>query len=180
MPLLSSAIGYFTIGEIPIGLLPPPPNTSNGQYVNANAVFAGGLSALQNIIPAYVFQQYADDDNIQGFFQAYNEYATQFLLWANTLDLPIYTGGVIAGALLDWVGTGLYGIPRPAVTTGGLKAVAAINSMPINFMALNNRKVTSTEVLQATSDDIYRRVITWNFYKGDGFVFNMQWLKRRV
>ena len=36
------------------------------------------------------------------------------------------------------------------------------------------------EILQATNDDIYRRVITWNFYKGDGFVFSMQWFKRRV
>jgi hypothetical protein len=138
------------------------------------------LTCLQTFPPAYVYQEYADDDNIQAFFQAYNDYAEQYLLWFNTLNLPIYTGGIVAGALLDWVGQGIYGIMRPTVTTGSALTIAAINSMPINFTALNQSSTTSTEALQSTSDDIYRRVITWNFYKGDGFVFNVQWLKRRV
>jgi hypothetical protein len=177
----SSAIGYFDIGYSPIGgSYVPPPTYADTQYVNPGAVYAGGLTCLPQIIPAYVFQQYADDDNIQAFFQGYNEYATQFLLWFNTLNLPIYTGGIIAGALLDWVAQGLYGISRPTVTTGSTRAVAAINSTPINYMAINQRKVTSNEILQSTSDDIFRRVITWNFYKGDGFVFSVTWLKRRV
>ena len=30
------------------------------------------------------------------------------------------------------------------------------------------------------NDDIYKRVITWNFYKGDGYEFNINWLKNRV
>jgi hypothetical protein len=180
--MTSSAIGFFTIGVSPIGVFPSQINPVSGprQYVYPNAVYAGGLTCLQAIIPAYVYQEYADDDNIQAYFQTYNEYAAQYLLWFNTLNLPIYTGGIISGALLDWVAQGIYGIARPSVTTGGLKAVAAINSMPIDFMAINQRKVTSTELLQAISDDIFRRVITWNFYKGDGFVFNVQWLKRRV
>jgi hypothetical protein len=150
------------------------------QYVGPNAVYASGLTCLNQIIPAYVYQEYADDDNIQAWFIAYNEYATQFLLWFNTLNMPIYTGGIIAGSLLDWVATGLYGFPRPTVTTGGLQSVDAINSTPINFMAINQRKITSTETLQGTNDDIYRRALTWNFYKGDGFMFNVEWLKRRV
>jgi hypothetical protein len=162
---------------------PSPPNvppSSVQQYVNPNAVYAGGLTCLQQIIPAYLYEEYADDDNLQAFWMAYNEYATQFLLWFNTLNLPIYTGGIISGALLDWVATGLYGYPRPTVTTGGHTSVDAINSTSINFMAINQRKVTSTEMLQGTTDDIYRRCLTWNFYKGDGFVFNMEWLKRRI
>jgi hypothetical protein len=81
---------------------------------------------------------------------------------------------------LDWVAQGIYGIMRPSVTTGSLRAVAAINSMSINFAAINQRKIISNETLQSTTDDIFRRIITWNFYKGDGFVFNMEWLKRRV
>jgi hypothetical protein len=32
----------------------------------------------------------------------------------------------------------------------------------------------------ATSDDVFRRCITWNFYKGDGNTFNIRWLKRRI
>lgn len=155
---------------------------TNQQYVGPNAVYnpSNGLTCLPQIIPAYTFVQFSNDDNILAFFQGYNEYATQFLLWFNTLNLPIYTGGIISGALLDWVAQGLYGISRPSVTTGGHRSTAAINSMPLNYQATNSRKVTSTEMLQSTSDDIFRRVITWNFYKGDGFVFNMQWLKRRI
>lgn len=150
------------------------------QYVGPNAVYAGGLTCLQQIIPAYVYMEYADDDNIQAWFMAQNAYATQFLLWFNTLNLPIYTGGIVAGALLDWVAQGLYGITRPSVTTGGRRSVAATNSGAIESKATNTRKITSNEVLQSASDDIFRRVITWNFYKGDGFYFNIQWLKRRV
>ena len=33
---------------------------------------------------------------------------------------------------------------------------------------------------ETASDDIYQRCITWNFYKGDGFQFNINWLKRRI
>jgi len=150
------------------------------QYVGPNAVYASGLTCLQQIIPAYVFLEYADDDNIQAFFTAQNEYATQFLLWFNTLNLPIYTGGIVSGALLDWVAQGIYGIVRPSVTVGNFRYVAAVDSMPIDFTAINQRKITSRQSPQSTTDDIFRRVITWNFYKGDGFYFNMQWLKRRV
>lgn len=180
---MSGAFGDFVFGTSPFGGATPnpvPPSAPVPQYVGPNAVYLGGPTTLQQIIPSYVYQEYADDDNIQAFFLAYNQYATQFLLWFNTLNLPIYTGGIVAGSLLDWVATGLYGFPRPTVTTGGTQAVAAINSTQINFMAVNQRKVTSNEILQGTSDDIYRRALTWNFYKGDGFVFNLEWLKRRV
>jgi hypothetical protein len=182
---MSGGFGGFAFGVSAFGLggaVPAPPSGDNvgPPYVGPNAVYAGGLTCLQQIIPSYCFQQFADDDNIQAFFAAQNEYATQFLLWFNTLNLPIYTGGIISGALLDWVAQGIYGIMRPSVTTGSLRAVAAINSMPINFAAINERKITSNEALQSTTDDIFRRVITWNFYKGDGFVFNVEWLKRRV
>ena len=69
---------------------------SETQYVNPNAVYAGGLSCLTTFPPAYVFQQYADDDNIQAWFTAYNQIAEQYLLWFNTLNLPIYTGGIVS------------------------------------------------------------------------------------
>jgi hypothetical protein len=55
-----------------------------------------------------------------------------------------------SGQLLDWSVQGLYGIPRPT---------------------LGNTLAT---------DDVYQRVVTWAFYKGDGKVFNIRWLKRRI
>ena len=152
------------------------------QYVGPNAVYPGlpEQTCLQEIIPAYVYTQYADDDNIQAFNTSYNNEATQFLLWFNTLNLPIYTGGIVSGALLDWVGQGLYGQARPSVTTGSIESFESINQSPIDRQAINSRNIKNNEVLQSTTDDIYRRVLTWNLYKGDGFIFNMQWLKRRI
>jgi len=152
------------------------------QYVGPNAVYPGlpEQTCLQQIIPAYVYTEYADDDNIQAFNTSYNNEATQFLLWFNTLNLPIYTGGIVSGALLDWVGQGLYGQVRPSVTTGSIESFESINQSPINEQAINSRRIINNEFLQSTTDDIYRRVLTWNMYKGDGLIFNTQWLKRRV
>jgi len=99
-------------------------------------------------IPAYVYQQYADDQDVQAFFANYNVAAQQILTWFATIGLPVYTG--LSAPLLDWVGVGLYGIPRPT---------------------LGNALV---------SDDVYQRCMTWALYKGDGTLFNIRWLKRRI
>jgi hypothetical protein len=55
-----------------------------------------------------------------------------------------------SGTLLDWVANGLYGQYRP--TLGG----------------------------QPATDDVFKRGITWAFYKGDGKTFTVRWLKRRL
>lgn len=108
------------------------------------------------VIPAYVYREYADDQDVQAFFANYNTAAQQFLTWFATIGLPIYTGLSTQGQtglitpLLDWVGVGLYGIPRPT---------------------LGNSLV---------SDDVYQRCMTWALYKGDGTLFNIRWLKRRI
>ena len=60
-------------------------------------------NTLQAIIPAYVYQQYADDDDIQAFNSAYNNTAQSYLNWFTGIELPIYTSSTINGALLDWV-----------------------------------------------------------------------------
>ena len=31
-----------------------------------------------------------------------------------------------------------------------------------------------------TTDDIFKRIITWHFFKGDGKYFTVAWLKRRI
>ena len=181
---MSGAFGVLAFGAGAFGADVPivqGPETTH-QYVGPNAVYPGlpTPTSLQQIIPSYVFQQFADDDNIQAFHMAQDAYATQFLLWFNTLNLPIYTGGIIAGALLDWVGQGLYGIIRPSITTGAIISIDALNAASTDVIPTNSRKITSNEALQSCTDDIYRRVITWNFYKGDGFQFGIQWLKRRI
>lgn len=156
--------------------------SATAQYVGPGAVYPGlpTPTSLQNTIGSYIYQEYADDNDLQAFVIAQNGYSQAFLNWMNGLNLPIYTGGVVSGSLLDWVGQGLYGMDRPSITTGSVRSVGGINAAPINVIPIAGRKTTSTETLQSCNDDIYRRMLTWNFYKGDGFQFTVEWLKRRV
>ncbi|MES2048843.1 MAG: hypothetical protein V4447_10610 [Pseudomonadota bacterium] len=106
---------------------------------------------LTQTIPSYAYVQYNDDADIVGFVNAFNVMAQEYVDFFNQIGLPIYTGPMIAGALLDWVAAGLYGFQRPALSGGVL-----------------------------VSDDVFKRIITWHFYKGDGKVFDIRWLKRRI
>jgi hypothetical protein len=137
------------------------------------------LTALGSIIPAYVYQQYADDDNIRAFFTAYNTLAQAYLDWFNGINLPIYTG--LSGALLDWVAQGLYGMPRPVlalVQNGAL--VGPFNTYQLNQIPIDGLSSGITSTVFPVTDDIFKRILTWAFYKGDGFTFSVPWLKRRV
>ncbi len=102
-------------------------------------------------IPSYLYYEYSDDADLQGFVAAYNTLAQQYVDWFNQVSLPVYTGPLLTGSLLDWVASGLYGIDRPALAGATL-----------------------------VTDDVFQRVISWHFYKGDGKVFDVRWLKRRI
>ena len=136
------------------------------------------------LIPAYVYQEYADDVDIQAFNTAFNQLAQQYITTFATLGLPVYTG--LTGLLLDWVGTGLYGFPRPTLTNGS-PTPAKLGGM-LGFNKLGVRKLgqfvksqpASPASIYYTSDDVYQRILTWRFYKGDGFMFSIPWLKRRI
>ena len=47
-------------------------------------------------------------------------------------------------------------------------------------MAISSTQIYKTSTVYDTPDDIYKRVLTWWFYKGDGYDFSIQWLKRRI
>lgn len=137
-------------------------------------------TTLQNAIRSYLYVQYNDDENLQGFVAAYNEYVQAYVDWFNTINLPVYTNGSIAGALLDWVGTGLYGYPRPGLPTTGTSALGPFNTWAFNTLEFNQQTPAVSQTFYATTDDIYKRVLTWLFFKGDGHQINVRWLKRRV
>lgn len=135
---------------------------------------------FQTVFPAYVFFQYKGDDNILAFVMAYNAMAQYYLDWFLQTSLSIYTNDNINGALLDWVAAGIYGQIRPTLQAGFSKI---ISSAP-NNMAPNQKPLNYFYVISApswiTSDDVFKRILTWNFYKGDGQFFTIRWLKRRV
>lgn len=131
------------------------------------------------VIYSYLYQEYSDDDALQAFVASYNTMAQQYVDWFNQVQLPVYTGALVSGALLDWVAAGLYGITRPLLPVGHDTVLGPFNTAPFNTLPFNGRiDIPSNYV--ATPDDAFKRILTWLFYKGDGHQFDIMWLKRRV
>ena len=161
---------------------------------------------VTQIIPSYLYQAYYDDEDLQAFVSAYNTLAQEYLDWLNTANLPIYTTDPVNGALLDWIGAGVYDIKRPALPNTNTLYAGPFNSVVFDTLTFNNQEEIYQSIVSPgvpigsfaigisaigetitpapsgyyASDDIYRRVITWSFFKGDGKVFNINWLKRRI
>lgn len=134
---------------------------------------------MQSVIPAYPYKEYDDDPDVQAFFNAYNVLAQIYIDWFNQINLPIYTG--LSGALLDWVGQGLYGLARPTLYSNQPYSQGLISSDEIALLEIAEFDIVNNITdLTVTDDDVYKRVLTWWFYKGDGKQFSAQWLRRRV
>jgi hypothetical protein len=157
---------------------------------------------VTKIIPSYLYQQFSDDDDLQAFVDAYNTLAQRYLDFFISLGLPIYTD--LSGPLLDWVALGLYGIARPVLPFGTSQGIGPFNTYGFNEYTFDTYKLQDefftggigefiigvtpiggyrtggSQTDFNTTDDTFKRVIAWHFYKGDGKVFNIRWLKRRV
>lgn len=139
-----------------------------------------GPTSLANILPAYIYQEYSDDDNVGAFFTAFNNIAQQYQNFFNDINLPIYTKANISGALLDWVAAGLYGIRRPALPYGSVTGIGLLATWMAAQIEVAQFYTTGAINLFTTTDDIFKRIITWHFFKGDGQVWCVMWLKRRI
>jgi hypothetical protein len=135
---------------------------------------------LQQTIPSYLYAQYSDDENLQAFVDAYNSLSQGYLDWFNSRPLGLYTSPNIAGPLLDWVGQGVYGIARPVLSTQSTVTRAGCNAFPYNTVPYDYLSYSSSGTAQLASDDIYKRLMTWDLYRGDGQMFTIGWLKNRV
>lgn len=161
----TAPIGQFIIGYDAVG----------------NPLYAPSSPGLTKTIRSYLFLQYSDDDDLQAFVAAYNTMSQEYVDWFNQIGLPIYTGDMISGTLLDWVGAGLYGYTRPVLPSGRNQYRGAFNTYGYaTALGYNALKRIGPPVYYATNDDVYKRCLTWHFYKGDGKVFNVRWLKRRI
>jgi hypothetical protein len=137
-----------------------------------------GPTGLLKTLPSYLYQQYADDADLQEFVTQTNAFQQGYVDWYNDTGLPIYTG--LVGPLLDWVGDNLYGIFRPSLSSGATPSVGPLNTFLLNSVPFNDYAASDTPPFFQTDDDTYKRIITWAFYKGDGKNFSMRWLKRRL
>ncbi len=139
---------------------------------------------LSTIIKSYLYQEYADDSDLQAFIDSYNGITQSYLDWFNNTSLAVYTLNTISGSLLDWIGQGIYNISRPVISTSPSPfslATGQWNSISLNTTPWDgfNINLNGGSAVSA-SDDIYKRVMTWILYRGDGRQMTMQWLKRRV
>lgn len=144
-------------------------------------MFPTGPTTTTSILPVYLYTEYNDDPDVQALVDAYNAYAQAYLDYLNNLNLPIYPNGNIQGSLLDWVGAGIYGMVRPGnLPQGGMPGVGPLNTFLVNGLVFNGFSPASGGGLFVTTDDIYKRVLTWHFYKGDGKQITIPWMKRRI
>lgn len=150
-------------------------------------------------IKQYMYQQYADDNDLQTFVAAENAGTQNYIDWFNQVILPVYQNlssgppdifGNATPGLLDWVAAGLYGLTRTAVEAQRFFGAGPLNTVVVNAI-LDNANGTvfgypfnvlnlPSTVFFAITDDVFKRVMTWNIYKGDGKRFCFRWLKRRV
>lgn len=155
-------------------------NPSNFPPVLVPSSFPPMGPAFTSIIPAYLYKQYDSDEDLQAFFYSYNQETQNVLDTLNDLNLPVYTQPQIQGALLDWVIVGLYGMKRPVLSTGLGNVVGPFNTWELNSLPFNTLRRLTPQGSFYVDDDFYKRIVTWHAYKGDGQVFSVRWLKRRV
>lgn len=135
---------------------------------------------VTKVIPSYLYLEYSDDEDLQAFVAAFNQLAQVYVTAFNEVGLPDYTSPVIIDLLLDWVAEGLYGYIRPVLSTGGPRIAGPLNTLYFNQLRYNQKKIIQSGIYYATTDDVFKRCITWHFFKGDGKTFNIRWLKRRI
>jgi hypothetical protein len=126
------------------------------------------------------YWQYQDDQDIQALFAAINQVIADHFAWMQNLNLPIWIGTNLTGALLDWIANGLYGQSRPLLSSDTRRMRGLYNSINYNQYPYKKLKFIDSQTYYATSDDIFKRVLTWNMYVGDGFRVTPAWVKRRV
>ncbi|MFW0766683.1 hypothetical protein ACN0IV_12670 [Trabulsiella odontotermitis] len=136
---------------------------------------------VKKIIPAYPFVQYRDDPYVTAFFTAFNEIAQGYMDDLNNLYLPCWTSPALTGDLLDWAVLGIYGEQRPLLQLSEATVSRGIyNTIEYNAVAYNAMKNYVPGSSAYIPDDYFKRILTWNFYKGDGEHFSIDWLKRRI
>lgn len=179
---MAQVAGFQQVGDAiagpPAAPIPQPPDDDQG-----TAWPPTGPTTITSLAPdfaSYLYVQYSDDENLQSFVDAYNAYSQAYLDYMNDLNLPVYTRGNISGPLLDWVAAGIYGMRRPGLPIRGTPNRGPFNTWTYNSIPFNGFVAGAPSGFILTTDDTFKRCLTWAFYKGDGKVFTPTWLKRRV
>lgn len=138
--------------------------------------------SLQQPPQSYLYGEYSDDQDLVASRKVFNAQVQSIYSWLINTCLSDYRQDPVSGALLDWVGLGVYGMARRLTIpgSGGLvKSPWADGAWAEAVWAglVVNRDGASVVNL---TDDLFRRALTWNTYLADGSVFTTTWLRRRV
>lgn len=167
---------YFTLGSSVLG------GSDVLGYPNENTAF--NQSKLLTVIQQYLYQQYADDSDLQAFVDSFNEIAQSYLDWFNNTPLGLYTSTNISGPLLDWIANGVYGYSRPIFAVpqviGNVQGGLGYSVLGESVLAAKTFDVLSQGSVTYVNDDIYKRALTWHTYIGDGRQASTEWLRRRL
>lgn len=144
------------------------------------AIESFATTPLQNVIKSFLYLEYSDDDDLQAFVASQNSLTQGYLDWFNQNPLGLYTSPYITGSLLDWIGQGVYNIRRPVLSTETAYFIAGYDSAAYDTVPYNGNTLLQSGSSSIANDDIYKRVLTWNLYRGDGQVFTIGWLKNRI
>lgn len=144
-------------------------------------------AGVQVTIFAYMYQQWTTGtgaDDLASFVNAYNSVTQNYINWFCGASLPVYTGqsGLAIGGTLDWTALGIYGFERPFLPLGTPMAEGPINTFVMNdpHVPMDGWYVVEPSTFYTATDDIFKRIMTWHLYLGDGKNFSTRWLKRRV
>lgn len=135
---------------------------------------------LQTIVPAYVYTQYNDDEYVTAFFTAFNEMAQGYLDWFNETPLPVWTSPNVSGSLLDYIGNNIYGISRPVISTSGKTTSGELGTNVLGTHPMGTLSIVESGTAKIANDDIYKRVLTWTLFKGDGIQMSVEWIRKRI
>jgi hypothetical protein len=79
------------------------------------------------------------------------------------------------------VAQGLYGLGRTSLASPLTPDVGPLGTLiPLGTLFPLARLDVSTQTTYNISDDVFKRILTWDIYKGDGKRFSSHWLKRRI
>lgn len=135
---------------------------------------------LKQIIRSYLYTQYNTDADLQALVDSHNDLAQEIYDWLRTTTPPVFVGENTVGSLLTWAVKGIYGQDRPVLVTRREQIVGTFNNLNYNSLAYAAFRQEETVEFPVFDDDLFKRILTWNFYRGDGFNFTVSWFKRRI
>ncbi|KMQ89981.1 hypothetical protein RF55_10317 [Lasius niger] len=132
------------------------------------------------IIKAYAYQQYSDDPDIMALFEAHNQTAQDYLKTFLSHCPAIYIDDFWDSGELTYIAWFLWGQRRwYSDYASSIDLEGAIDDLPIDYASAGGSIPTPRQKL-LINDDTFRRIMTWNLYRGDGQQFTIPWLKKRI